>query len=231
MAQDIIDGINPTRMELLSLKNRTKLAVKGHGLLKEKRDALIKEFFDILDRVKGVREAAERSLKEANEALLEVQIAMGDLAVRKASLSVKESIDVDIKSRSVMGVSVPVTNVKMEERSIIDRGYSFSDTTIQLDEAAKKFEESIKFLIELGEVEKTIFLLAEEIEATKRRVNALEHIMIPRFENTEKYIDMRLQEMERENFVRLKMIRSTIEKKDNEAKEAAIEEEAAEVEA
>lgn len=231
MAQDIIDGINPTRMELLSLKNRTKLAVKGHGLLKKKRDALIKEFFDILDRVKGVREAAERSLKEANEALLEAQIAMGDLAVRKASLSVKESIDVDIKSRSVMGVSVPVTNVKMEERSIIDRGYSFSDTTIQLDEAAKKFEESIKFLIELGEVEKTIFLLAEEIEATKRRVNALEHIMIPRFENTEKYIDMRLQEMERENFVRLKMIRSTIEKKDNEAKEAAIEEEAAEVEA
>ena len=231
MAQDIIDGINPTRMELLSLKNRTKLAVKGHGLLKEKRDALIKEFFDILDRVKGVREAAERSLKEANEALLEAQIAMGDLAVRKASLSVKESIDVDIKSRSVMGVSVPVTNVKMEERSIIDRGYSFSDTTIQLDEAAKKFEESIKFLIELGEVDKTIFLLAEEIEATKRRVNALEHIMIPRFENTEKYIDMRLQEMERENFVRLKMIRSTIEKKDNEAKEAAIEEEAAEVEA
>ena len=231
MAQDIIDGINPTRMELLSLKNRTKLAVKGHGLLKEKRDALIKEFFDILDRVKGVREAAERSLKEANEALLEAQIAMGDLAVRKASLSVKESIDVDIKSRSVMGVSVPVTNVKMEERSIIDRGYSFSDTTIQLDEAAKKFEESIKVLIELGEVEKTIFLLAEEIEATKRRVNALEHIMIPRFENTEKYIDMRLQEMERENFVRLKMIRSTIEKKDNEAKEAAIEEEAAEVEA
>ena len=226
MAQDIIDGINPTRMELLSLKNRTKLAVKGHGLLKEKRDALIKEFFDILDRVKGVREAAERSLKEANEALLEAQIAMGDLAVRKASLSVKESIDVDIKSRSVMGVSVPVTNVKMEERSIIDRGYSFSDTTIQLDEAAKKFEESIKFLIELGEEEKTIFLLAEEIEATKRRVNALEHIMIPRFENTEKYIDMRLQEMERENFVRLKMIRSTIEKKDNEAKEAAIEEEA-----
>ena len=231
MAQDIIDGINPTRMELLSLKNRTKLAVKGHGLLKEKRDALIKEFFDILDRVKGVREAAERSLKEANEALLEAQIAMGDLAVRKASLSVKESIDVDIKSRSVMGVSVPVTNVKMEERSIIDSGSSFSDTTIQLDEAAKKFEESIKFLIELGEVEKTIFLLAEEIEATKRRVNALEHIMIPRFENTEKYIDMRLQEMERENFVRLKMIRSTIEKKDNEAKEAAIEEEAAEVEA
>ena len=186
MAQDIIDGINPTRMELLSLKNRTKLAVKGHGLLKEKRDALIKEFFDILDRVKGIRENAEKSLKEANTALIEAQIAMGDLSVKKAALSVKESIDVEISSRSVMGVSVPVTNVKMEKRSIVDRGYGFSDTTIQLDEAAKKYEESIKYLIELGEVEKTIFLLAEEIEATKRRVNALEHIMIPRFQNTEK---------------------------------------------
>ena len=81
--------------------------------------------------------------------------------------------------------------LKWKKDPIIDRGYrAFLDTTIQLDEAAKKFEESIKFLIELGEVEKTIFLLAEEIEATKRRVNALEHIMIPRFENTDKYIDM-----------------------------------------
>ncbi|WP_458455836.1 V-type ATP synthase subunit D, partial [Methanobrevibacter sp.] len=165
--------------------------------------------------------ANKNECKEANDALLEAQIAMGDLAVRKAALSVKESIDVDITSRSVMGVAVPVTNVKMEERSIIDRGYGFSDTTIQLDEAAKKFEESLKYLIELGEVEKTIFLLAEEIEATKRRVNALEHIMIPRFQNTEKYIDMRLQEMERENFVRLKMIRSTMEK--NEKAAAAAE--------
>jgi V/A-type H+/Na+-transporting ATPase subunit D len=216
MAQDIIDGINPTRMELLNLKSRTKLAVKGHSLLKEKRDALIKEFFDILDRVKGVREEAESKLKEANDALIAAQINMGDLAVKKASLSVKESIDVDISSRSIMGVSVPVTKVQMEERSLVDRGYGFSDTSIQLDEAAKKFEESIKLIIELGEIEKTIFLLADEIESTKRRVNALEHIMIPKFQNTVKSIDMRLQEMERENFVRLKMIQSTIEENEKE---------------
>ena len=211
MAQDIIDGVKPTRNELLSIKQRSKLAIKGHSLLKEKRDALIKEFFDILDRVQGIRENAESSLREATDALTEAQIAMGDLAVRKASLSVKESIDVDITSRSIMGVSVPVTEVRMEERSMVDRGYGFSDTTIQLDEAAKKFEESVKYLIELGEVEKTIYLLADEIESTKRRVNSLEHIMIPRFENTVRYIDMRLQEMERENFVRLKMIQSVIE--------------------
>lgn len=220
MAQDIIDGVNPTRNELLAIKQRSKLAVKGHALLKEKRDALIKEFFDILDRVQGIRENAEKSLKEANDALIEAQIAMGDLAVKKASLSVKESIDVDITSRSIMGVSVPVTDVTMEERTMVDRGYGFSDTTIQLDEAAKKFEESVRFLIELGEVEKTIFLLADEIESTKRRVNALEHIMIPRFDNTVRYIDMRLQEMERENFVRLKMIQSSMEKNEKAKEES-----------
>jgi len=219
MAQDIIDGINPTRMELLNLKNRTKLAEKGHTLLKEKRSALIKEFFDILDRVKGVREEANIKLEESMEALTEAQVIMGDLAVKKASLAVKESIGVDIDSRSVMGVTVPVLDIKMEEKSLIDRGYGFNDTSIQLDEAAKKFEESIKLVIELAEFEKTIYLLAEEIESTKRRVNALEHIMIPKFNNTIKYIDMRLQDLERENFVRLKMIQATIEKNEAELAE------------
>ena len=219
MAQDIIDGINPTRMELLNLKKRTKLAEKGHTLLKEKRSALIKEFFDILDRVKGVREEANIKLEESMKALTEAQVVMGDLAVKKASLAVKESIGVDVDSRSVMGVTVPVLDIKMEEKSLIDRGYGFNDTSIQLDEAAKKFEESIKLVIELAEFEKTIYLLAEEIESTKRRVNALEHIMIPKFNNTIKYIDMRLQDLERENFVRLKMIQATIEKNEAELAE------------
>ncbi|WP_409199752.1 V-type ATP synthase subunit D [Methanobrevibacter sp. DSM 116169] len=222
MAQDIIDGINPTRMELLNLKKRTKLAEKGHTLLKEKRSALIKEFFDILDRVKGVREEADLRLKEAMDALTSAQIVMGDLAVRKASLAVKESIDVDISSRSIMGVSVPIVNINMDEKSLVDRGYGFNDTSIQLDEAAKKFEEAIKLIIELAEIEKTIYLLAEEIESTKRRVNALEHIMIPKFENTVKFIDMRLQDLERENFVRLKMIQSTIEKNEEESDEEEV---------
>jgi len=222
MAQDIIDGINPTRMELLNLRKRTKLAEKGHTLLKEKRSALIKEFFDILDRVKGVREIADLKLNESMESLTSAQIVMGDLAVKKASLSVKESIDVDIKSRSIMGVSVPVVDITTKENSLIDRGYGFNDTSIQLDEAAKNFEQSVKHIIELAEIEKTIYLLAEEIESTKRRVNALEHIMIPKFNNTVKFIDMRLQDLERENFVRLKMIQSTIEKSEEESDEEEI---------
>ena len=130
MAEEILDGINPTRMELLALKDREKLAVKGHSLLKQKRDALIKEFFDILDRVKGARENAETNLSEAYAALTEAQITMGDLAVQKAALSVKESVKVDISSRSIMGVNVPIADMEMESRTLVDRGYGLSDTSI-----------------------------------------------------------------------------------------------------
>ena len=197
MAEEILDGINPARMELLALKKREALAVKGHGLLKQKRDALIKEFFDILDRVEGARENAEKNLFNAYEALTEAQITMGDLAVQKAALSVKESVKVDISSRSIMGVSVPITNMEMESRNLVERGYDLAATSVQLDEAAKLFEVALGHIIELGEIEKTIL------------------------QATVKSIDMRLQEMERENFVRMKMIRSTIEKNEAKAKEKA----------
>ena len=211
MAQEMIEGINPTRMELLKLKQREKLAIKGHSLLKEKRNALIMEFFNILERVKGSRENVSEKLKDAYKDLTASQIIMGDLAVKKAAMSVKESVNVDIESRSIMGVVVPVMDYDVQQRNIVERGYGFMDTSVKLDEAAKEFEESLALIIELAEVEKTIILLASEIESTKRRVNALEHIIIPRIKNTVKYIEMRLEEMDRENFVRLKMIKKTLE--------------------
>ena len=210
MAQEMIEGVNPTRMELLKLKDREKLAVKGHGLLKEKRNALIMEFFNILERVKGSREEVEKKLADAFEDLTTAQIVMGDLAVKKAAVSVKESVKVDIDSRSVMGVVVPILEAETAKRNMTQRGYGFVDTSAKLDEAARKFEEAVILILELAEIEKTIILLAAEIESTKRRVNALEHIIIPRLENTVKYIEMRLEEMERENFVRLKMIKKAM---------------------
>jgi V/A-type H+-transporting ATPase subunit D len=211
MAQEMIEGINPTRMELLKLKDREKLAVKGHSLLKEKRNALIMEFFNILERVKGSREGVEATLQEAYKDLSDAQMVMGDLAVKKSAMSVKESVNVEIESRSVMGVVVPLIESEIGQKNMVQRGYGFLETSVKLDEAASKFEESIKLIIELAEIEKTIMLLAIEIESTKRRVNALEHIIIPKIENTVKYIEMRLEEMERENFVRLKMIKKTME--------------------
>ncbi len=211
MAQEMIEGINPTRMELLKLKDREKLAVKGHSLLKEKRNALIMEFFNILERVKGSREGVEATLQEAYKDLSDAQMVMGDLAVTKSAMSVKESVNVEIESRSVMGVVVPLIESEIGQKNMVQRGYGFLETSVKLDEAASKFEESIKLIIELAEIEKTIMLLAIEIESTKRRVNALEHIIIPKLKNTVKYIEMRLEEMERENFVRLKMIKKTME--------------------
>ncbi len=169
------------------------------------------EFFNILEKVKGSRETVAKNLEEAYQDLTAAQVSMGDFTVKKAAMSVTESVDVDIDSRSIMGVVVPVIDSEIQERTIVERGYGFMDTSVKVDEAAKKFEKSIQLIIELGETEKTIMLLASEIESTKRRVNALEHIIIPRLQNTVKYIEMRLEEMERESFVRLKMVKKSME--------------------
>lgn len=211
MADEMVEGVNPTRMELLKLKDRVNLAVKGHKLLKEKRDALIMEFFNILDRAKGVREEVEEKLGESFTSLLIAEATMGDFAVKKAAMSVEETLDIDVDTRSVMGVTVPVIEYQNIKKSMIQRGYGLVDTSAKLDEASKGFEEAIELILELSEVEMTVKLLAGEIESTKRRVNALEHIIIPRLTNTVKYIEMRLEEMERENFVRLKIIKQTME--------------------
>ncbi len=211
MAEEIIEGVNPTRMELLKLKDRVNLATKGHKLLKEKRDALIMEFFSILDRAKGVREKVEEKLGESFNDLLITEAAMGDFAVKKAALSVQESLDIEVDTRNVMGVTVPVIEYENIKKNMLQRGYGLVDSSAKLDETAKGFEETIELILELCEVEMTVKLLAGEIESTKRRVNALEHNIIPRLEATVKYIEMRLEEMERENFVRLKIIKQTME--------------------
>ena len=214
MANEKLDGINPTRNELLNLKDRAKLSIKGHSLLKEKRDALIKEFFEILDRVQGSRDEVEKKLAIAYSELNKAQIDMGDMAVKRAALSVRESIELDISSRSIMGVSVPVVKSRATPNDVLSRGYGFAGTSANLDVASKEFEESIKIIIELGEIEKTIIMLAREVEATKRRVNALEHVIIPRIKNTISFIEMRLEEMERESFAQLKVIKKNIDERE-----------------
>ncbi len=211
---EIIEGVSPTRMELLWLRRRERLAEKGHDLLREKRDALIAEFLDVVGEVRGARKDAEDKLKEAFDYLIIAQAGLGVEEVRQLSLMTPQEISLDFSSRSIMGVSVPILELQKElTRNVTDRGYGFMDSSAAVDKCARSFEEALEKLIKLAELEEAVRNLAGEVEKTKRRVNALEYVMIPRLKATRKYIQMRLEEMERENFTRLKKIKTMLERK------------------
>ncbi len=204
-------NVKPTRMELLNLKRRIQLAKKGHKLLKDKQDALIMEFFTIYDEALQLRRELNLKMSEAFEALRSAEIEVGTLRLREISLSVKPNKEVEIRKRNVMGVSVPLIEAESFKRNAGERGYAFVSSSARVDVAAEKFEEVLDLAVRLAEVEETLKRLAKEIETTKRRVNALEYIIIPRMEATVKFIKGRLDEMERENFFRLKRVKALIE--------------------
>ncbi len=216
---DVIEGIKPTRMELLKLRKRVVLAVRGHKLLKEKRDALVAEFLSIAGSVRSIRNEAQQQLARAYEDLLAAQAIMGTGAVKEVSWNTDQDIQVHMRSRNIMGVTVPLLEMDKAERTVVRRGYGFVDTTARLDEACRKMEQALTIIVKLAEVEETVRRLALEVEKTKRRVNALEYIVIPRLSATVKYIRMRLDEIERESFTRLKKIKAVLEAQ---AKEAAV---------
>ncbi|ASJ01907.1 V-type ATP synthase subunit D [Thermococcus profundus] len=204
-------NVKPTRMELLNLKRRITLAKKGHKLLKDKQDALVMEFFTIYDEALQLREELNKKMEAAFETLTKAQLEVGTIPLREAALSVKPNREVEIRQRNVMGVPVPLIEAESFKRSAGERGYAFVSTSPLVDISAEKFEEVLDLVVRLAEVEETLKRLAKEIEVTKRRVNALEYIIIPRMEATVKFIKQRLDEMERENFFRLKRVKALIE--------------------
>jgi V/A-type H+-transporting ATPase subunit D len=207
---DVIEGIKPTRMELLKLRKRALLAEKGHRLLKEKRDALVSEFLNIVGTVRQARKEVEVQLAKAYKNLLDAQAVMGVGKVNEVSWNTDQSIEVRMETRNIMGVKVPLLEMDPSIRTVIRRGYGFGDTSAKLDEAAKNMEQILNLIMRLAEVEETVKRLAQELEKTKRRVNALEYVVIPRLKVTVKYIMMRLDEIERESFTRLKKIKALL---------------------
>ena len=195
---DILQNVKPTRMELLKLRRRVKLADKGHRLLKEKRDALISEFMIVIKEYKDARKRVEENLKVAFYNLLMAEVLLGSRDLEQISGITLRDINLDFMTKNIMGVSVPVMKVHNLIRRVHERGYGFLSTNAKLDDAARNFEESIGSIVKLAEVEESVRRIAEEVEKTKRRVNALEYIVIPRLKATIKHIEMRMEEIERE---------------------------------
>lgn len=206
-------AVAPTRMELLKLRQRVGLAQKGHDLLKEKMDALVIEFFEVLKRIQEARPKALEQLSVAHRALSMCFAIVGTLETKQASKETKRELQVDVSTRHIIGIAVPAVEVGEVERNALIRGYGLHMTSSVLDEASREFERALKLLIELAELEESAFAIARELEKTKRRVNALEYILIPRLKDAIKFIKMRLDEMERENFSRLKRIKAILEER------------------
>jgi V/A-type H+-transporting ATPase subunit D len=208
---EILQNIKPTRMELLRLKIRVKLADKGYKLLKEKRDALISEFMVVIKEYKDARMRVEENLGIAFHNLLMAEVLLGSRDLEQISGITVRDIGLEFTTKNIMGVSLPIMKIQDVVRKINERGYGFLGTTAKLDDAAKNFEESLLLIVKLAEVEESVRRIALEAEKTKRRVNALEYIVIPRLNATIKHIEMRMEEIERESFLRLKKIKASLE--------------------
>jgi len=198
---------NPNRMELLRLKKRRVLAKRGHKLLKDKQDELMKQLLELVDKVKELRKKVDRELSMATARYLFAKAGMGIEFLESAMLIPGIRIELTIEEKSTMGVKTPIFKVRTEG-SI--QNYGFAHTTGELDSSLLAIERVVEELIHLAEKEKKLQLMAEEIEKTRRRVNALEYILIPNLEDTIKYITMKLSEMERSNLTRLMKVKDIV---------------------
>jgi len=200
--------IKPTRSELINLKRKIHLSERGYKILKMKRDGLILEFFKVLAEAK---DSHGDLLEKYNHAAVMMALANtveGAIGVKSAAFSVKEVPQISLKSKNIMGVIVPQISSSKVKKSLVDRGYGVLGTSPVIDETATAFEDLVESIIESAEIETTMKRLLDEIESTKRRVNALEFKVIPELNAARDFIKMRLDEMEREELFRLKKIKA-----------------------
>jgi V/A-type H+-transporting ATPase subunit D len=200
--------IKPTRSELINLKRKIQLSQRGYKILKMKRDGLIMEFFKVLAEAKDTRGDLLRKYEHAVQMMAVANTVEGAIGVKSAAFSVKEVPQITLKSKNIMGVIVPQIESSKVRKTLADRGYGVLGTSTVIDETASSFEELVEAIIESAEIETTMKRLLDEIEKTKRRVNALEFKVIPELTAARDFIKMRLDEMEREELFRMKKIKS-----------------------
>ncbi|HOE52634.1 MAG TPA: V-type ATP synthase subunit D [Methanomassiliicoccales archaeon] len=203
--------VKPTRSELLEIKKRIKLTESGYKILKMKRDGLILEFFKILEQAKDIRDKVNHAYDEAMASIAVAKAVDGAIAVQSAAFALRVHPELALRSKNIMGIVVPEIEASSIRTPMDKRGYGVIGTSVYIDEAAKAFEDLVETIIEAAEIETTMKKILEEVEKTKRRVNALEFKVIPELKETEAFIRLRLEEMERENTFRLKRVKQKAE--------------------
>ena len=200
--------INPTRMELTRLKRKLTTALRGHTLLKDKRDELMRQFLELVRENKALREKVEEGLAAANRNFVMARASMPDESVDVALMAPKQEVYLETETRNVMSVDIPVYQYKTRTSDPADiYSYGFAFTSADLDDAVKSLADLLPDLLRLAQVEKSCELMADEIEKTRRRVNALEHVMIPDTREKIRYITMKLDENERSTQIRLMKVK------------------------
>ncbi len=209
-------NVNPTRMELTTLKKRYSTAKRGHKLLKDKQDELMRRFILLIKENNELRKAVEKELSTSFKEFLMASAVMSSEMLEEAIIYPKERIHLEVTKKNIMSVNVPVMEFKREMED--DEGsiypYGFVNTSAELDGAIETLYDILPRLLKLAEIEKTCQLMADEIEKTRRRVNALEYMTIPQLQETIKYIKMKLDENERGNITRLMKVKSMIQEQD-----------------
>ena len=203
--------VKPTRSELLQIKKKIKLTKAGHKILKMKRDGLVLEFFKILEQAKEIRQKVVDDYQIAMDKIAVAKAVDGVIAVQSAAFALKSHPEIKLRSKNIMGLVVPEIETTSIKSKVDERGYGVIGTSSYIDEAADAFENLAETIILAAEVETTMKRLLDEVEKTKRRVNALEYRVIPDLQEAEAFIEFRLEEMERENIFRLKRIKQKAE--------------------
>ncbi|MDD2665402.1 MAG: V-type ATP synthase subunit D [Methanocellales archaeon] len=202
-------NVKATRMELLNIKKRIKIAKRGHKLLKDKRDGLMKQFLSIVNESMETRRRVDSKLNMAHRSFLLTRAMMSVEEIEGAIFYPKKESLLAISYQNIMGVNVPKIKTQIEKER--NSAYSLVSTTSELDHSLELFDEALVDMIRLAEIQKSVELLALEIGKTRRRVNALEHVLIPQLEDAARYISMKLDEMERSNFCNLMRIKEIME--------------------